>query len=330
MKIKIIGAGALGMMVAARLFLAGQKVELVTRSFEQAEEIDRLGLILTEKGPDGLDINQLLHIPAYTFEELGPRTESDRSPGIAVEPTYLWLMLKQTAITDLLAQQLAKQLTPPSTHLVCFQNGIGHIEVLRRYIPMEQIWSAVTTEGAFKSSPRHVKHTGKGTTWLGSHYGSSISQDDVHIGNILHNLLIDAGFSALMSNNINSKVWDKLLINAVINPLTAILQLRNGLLPDLPALLPLMRTLYEEGSMLAEQLGIQLSADLWEQIGIVCTRTADNESSMLQDIKAGRLTEIEAITGGLLREAQQIALPLPTHAALYYMIRSIEQQWEII
>jgi 2-dehydropantoate 2-reductase len=321
MNVKVIGAGALGMMVAARLFLAGVKVELVTRSRRQAEEIREQGLLLTEKGPEGIDVNRMVHIPTCNLEHLESVNYS--------ETNFILLMVKQTSITDQLAQELLKQLTP-ATRLICFQNGIGHIEILRRWISVERIWSAVTTEGALKKSSRHVKHTGYGVTWLGSNQVSGIMSSDENIGEILQNLLMHAGFSTLVSKNINSKVWDKLLINAVINPVTAILHIRNGLLPTIPALLPLMRTLYEEASNLAEQLGIELSPDLWEQIGIVCKRTADNQSSMLQDILASRITEIDAITGGLIKEAQRVAVQLPTHEALYYMIRSIEQQWEII
>jgi 2-dehydropantoate 2-reductase len=337
MNVKVIGAGALGMMVSARLLLAGVKVKLVTRSQQQAEEISEQGLLLTEKGPEGIDINKVLPVSVSTFAELEPvkqsvinaKVDCTRSETAVDEINYILLMVKQTSITDQLAQELVRQLTP-STRLVCFQNGIGHIEILQRYIPVEHIWSAVTTEGALKYSSRHVKHTGYGTTWLGSNQASSITSGDENIGEILQNLLIDAGFSTFVSNNIKSKVWDKLLINAVINPVTAILQIRNGMLPVLPALIPLMRALYEEGSGLAEHLGIELAPDLWEQIGIVCKRTADNQSSMMQDILAGRITEIDAITGGLLKEAQRIHIQLPTHAALYYMVRSIEQQWEII
>jgi 2-dehydropantoate 2-reductase len=343
MNIRIIGAGALGMMVAARLFLAGLKVELVTRSRQQAEEICEQGLILTETSrrndtyprsvhvEEGIEFDRHIHITACTFEDLEKKHQEHREykeHKEHAELAFIFLMVKQTAVTDQMAQALAKQLTP-ATQLVCFQNGIGHIEILRRYIPMDRIWSAVTTEGALKCSFRHVKHTGYGTTWLGRNEQANV-QNEENTGEIMKDLLILAGFNTFVSKNINSKVWDKLLINAVINPVTALLQIRNGLLPTLPALLPLMRALYEEGTMLAEHAGIELATDLWDQIGMVCNRTAHNQSSMLQDIKAGRATEIDAITGGLLKAAKEAGIQLPTHAALYYLIRSIEQQWEII
>jgi 2-dehydropantoate 2-reductase len=317
-KVRVIGAGALGMMVAARLFRSGVKVELVSRTMKQAEEIRAQGLLLKGKEMTGEAIDAVVQVPVCAFEEM-----------VAANFDWILLMVKQTSITDEWAGALGKQLSP-SSRIVCYQNGIGHIGILGRHIPIEQLWVAVTTEGALKHSARYVEHTGSGTTWLGSVQASDIPKSDQDAGRILQKLLSRAGFSTILSNNINSKIWNKLLMNAVINPLTAILQVRNGRLPRAPAALPLMRTLFEEGKMLAERLGIELDADLWEQLLMVCERTADNNSSMLQDVLAGRNTEIEAITGGLLSEAQQAGVQIPTHSALYAIIRSIEQQREII
>jgi 2-dehydropantoate 2-reductase len=324
--VRVIGAGALGMLAAARLVQSGTKVELVPRTIIQAEEIRSQGLLYTGKLSESAETTSIVRPEVKAYEEL----ESKGIGGSSDEPPdYIFLMVKQSSITEVLALTLSKQLKP-SSRLVCFQNGIGHIAILQRYIPVEQIWVAVTTDGALKHSARHVEHTGMGTTWLGSIQPVSDLDDDNHNEKKLLNLLNDAGFETFVSNNITSKVWNKLLINTVINPLTAILQVRNGILPQIPSTLPLMRSLYEEGAMLADKLGIELAPDLWEQLLNVCERTAANQSSMLQDVLARRLTETEAITGGLLAEAWRVGVELPTHAALYYMIRSIEQQWEII
>ncbi|SFL32039.1 2-dehydropantoate 2-reductase [Paenibacillus sp. 1_12] len=344
MKVRIIGAGAMGLLVAARLFQSGVKVELVARTLGQAVKIRTDGLKLSENKLQIEEQDTILPVHAYTIEELlsqnstlsievssVPQTDASselkvRSDSSLDSPDYILLMVKQTSITDELALELSKQLTI-STRLVCFQNGIGHIDILSRYIAMEQIWIAVTTEGAFKQAEHHVRHTGKGLTWLGSAQPDASSNMDMQI---LQNLLNLAGFSTKASNNINSKVWNKLLMNAVINPVTAVLRVRNGVLPRTPAALPLMRSLLDEASLLADMLGVELAADIWEQVILVCEQTADNHSSMLQDVMAGRETEIEAITGGLLKAARRLHLQLPTHSAMYAMVRSIEQQIEII
>ncbi|MEK3917429.1 2-dehydropantoate 2-reductase [Paenibacillus sp. FSL H7-0331] len=332
-KVRIIGAGAMGMLMAGRLFQAGVCVELVTRTIGQANQIRAEGLKLSDIGLQSEGTGAILKVPALAMEELGQRKSVKPSNNMNPEagtddPDVIMLMVKQTSITDDLAFELSKQLIP-SSRLVCFQNGIGHIDRLSRYNSLAQIWIAITTDGAFKQTDHHVRHTGKGTTWLGPALSNASTMEMESVQN-LQNLLNHAGFSSMMSNNINSKVWNKLLINAVINPVTAILHVRNGALPRTPAVLPLMRSLLDEASLLADRLGVELAADLWEQILLVCERTADNHSSMLQDVMAGRTTEIEAITGGLIQAASGLDLQLPTHSVIYAMVRSIEQQMEII
>ncbi|WP_240416990.1 ketopantoate reductase family protein [Paenibacillus periandrae] len=334
MKVRIIGAGAMGLLLAGRLFQSGVSVELVTRTIRQADQIRAEGLRLSENELQSEVREIILKVPVYAMEELGPLKSAmssmiRKADDDAREPDVIMLMVKQTSITDELAVELSKQLAP-SSRLVCFQNGIGHIDRLSRYISLEQIWIAVTTDGAFKQTDLHVRHTGKGMTWLGPALpkASAVELEAVHN---LQNLLNLAGFSSMVSNNINSKVWNKLLINAAINPVTAILRVPNGALLQTPAVLPLMRSLHDEALLLAERLEIEeLAADLWEQILLVCERTASNHSSMLQDVLAGRDTEIEAITGGLIQAASRLNLQLPTHSAMYAMVRSIEQQMKII
>ncbi|MFE5319889.1 ketopantoate reductase family protein [Paenibacillus sp. NPDC056579] len=320
MKVRVIGAGALGLLVSASLASAGADVELVTRTREQAEQLEMDGLLLTRAAPEGGRESVKVHPPVASWDEwiAQPCTQS------ATE--IIALTVKQSAVTDELAKVLAERLGP-SAHLVCFQNGIGHTDILSARISPSQIMLAVTTEGALKHSPTEVEHTGRGITWLGGMIPAGNRHDDEKMLKKLQNVLQNAGFGVSLSNQMTSKVWNKLLINAVINPLTAILQIANGKLLELPASRELMRLLYDEGVTLADKLNIELAEDLWEQLETVCRRTAANQSSMLQDVRAERLTELDAITGGLLAKAHQTGIQLPTHETVYRLVRSIEQQW---
>ncbi|WP_282941511.1 2-dehydropantoate 2-reductase [Paenibacillus sp. RC67] len=325
MKVRVIGAGALGMLIAAALAEAGVQIELVTRSREQAEKLSAEGLQLVKmKKKAGMDQHKITVRPSITTAE-----DLESNPDQQAAPDWILLMVKQTAVTDKLAQSIAAQMKP-ETRLICFQNGIGHTETLSRFIPIDQIWIAVTTEGALRHHSHGVEHTGSGITWLGP---MNMANDEKKLNLLekkLQNMFQDAGFSVSLSNKITSKVWNKLLINSVINPLTAILQIPNGMLTQLPAITPLMRALFEEGVRLANKLGIELADDLWEQLLTVCERTAANQSSMLQDVRACRLTELDSITGGLLAKAQQAGIELPSHRTVYQLVRSIEQQWKKI
>ncbi|MFH5182809.1 ketopantoate reductase family protein [Paenibacillus sp. TAB 01] len=258
----------------------------------------------------------------YSFEEL-----LEKEPQVTTQADGVLLTVKQTSITEALAGWIGRRLGA-GVPLVCYQNGIGHTDLLARYVPVSSLLAAVTTEGALRHSMRHVEHTGRGTTWIGQLESENVDETSILFQKKLQNQLKQAGFDVSLSNQITSKVWNKLLINAVINPLTAVLQVSNGTLPELPAALPLMRSLYEEGSSLAEALGIPLAPDLWEQLLAVCRLTANNRSSMLQDVQSRRRTELDAITGGLLKKADEAGMQLHAHRTVYALVRSIEQQWQ--
>ncbi len=211
----------------------------------------------------------------------------------------------------------------PHSWVICLQNGIGHVETLEKFIPANRILLAVTTEAALKHSETEAEHTGRGRTWIGSaspHYNEGAEDAQKKWVKLLE----VAGFEAFLSKNITSRIWHKLLVNSIINPLTAILQVTNGELPGLPQAQQLMRALFDEGTALAAALHIELEPDLWEQLLEVCRRTSANRSSMLQDVLAGRPTELDAINGGLLKKAEAIGLSMPTHLAVYRLVKALE------
>lgn len=317
----VIGAGALGTLFAVRLSEAGYEVEVVVRRTERQAEIEAAGLRLIDAVSGSKDQSARAVITAFPRVRLwGGKETFGGKDGSG--PHFILLALKQSAITRELGLELGRRMGP-SAWIVCLQNGIGHLEMLAAHVPAERLLSAVTTEGAMISAAGEAVHTGRGMTWIGAAGEESSEVSEIAQKNLVYWLEL-AGFSASMSKNISSRIWQKLLINAVINPLTALLRVPNGELLTLPGAGELMRALYEEGVALARALDIRLEPDLWEQLLEVCRRTANNRSSMLQDITAGRLTEIDAITGGLLREADRGGIALPTHLTVYRLIKAAE------
>lgn len=239
----------------------------------------------------------------------------------AVEADWLFLMVKQKDISVSLMEGM-KRITGTKTKLLCFQNGIGHAERLAEYFEPDQIYVSVTTEAARKTSPRIVEHTGKGITWIGK---DRIPINETESAETLINLLNNAGFKAALSNNTNSIVWNKLLVNAVINPLTAILRVKNGELLSSPHYLSIMKQLLDEGRSVAETQGIELDGQLWERLLEVCLLTAENSSSMLQDLVNGRETEVDWINGSIIRLAHDNGINVPTHETVYHLVKGQEK-----
>jgi 2-dehydropantoate 2-reductase len=303
----------LGLLLAGRCSLSDVPTSLVTRSAQQSRLLNLQGLKLTE-GENELTVS--LH--CTSFEQ-----ESMNLDGIHDDQTGDWILLtvKQQHMDGRLIRLLQAKCNR-GARIVCFQNGIGHMEKLTREIPEEYIYTAVTTEAAFKESGSQVIHTGRGETWIG--HEDSRHPDFSDSEKKLKNSLQNAGFTTNLSKNINRFVWNKLLINSVINPLTAILRVRNGELITSPDWVNTMKALYDEGCSAANSMGITIGNDLWEQLVDVCRSTSQNQSSMLQDIAAGRKTEVEWINGSIIRIAAQSELKVPTHQAVYNMVKGME------
>lgn len=314
------------MLFTVRLAEAGAELELAVRRLSQKERLISAGVSLieacsaSEEGADAAPIH--LAFPKITLMDEDRRMEESRNREQQGSMHWIVLAVKQSAITRDFAEAIRRRMGADSW-VVCLQNGIGHVETLTEYIPAERIMLAVTTEGASKRSETEAAHTGRGTTWIGG-ASSSDNEEAAAAQKKWVALLNVAGFQAFLSKNMTSRVWQKLLVNAVINPLTAILQVTNGELPGLPQAQQLMRALFDEGTALAAALRIELDPDLWEQLLDVCRRTAANRSSMLQDVLAGRPTEIDAINGGLLKQAGAIGLAMPSNQAVYQLVKALE------
>lgn len=116
--------------------------------------------------------------------------------------------------------------------------------------------------------------------------------------------------------------WIKLVQNSIINPLSVLADRPNGHLPDMPIWM-LARALTDEALAIARALGIPISEDILDETEVLARQTAGNISSMLQDVRRRRTTEIDAITGYLLRQAEATGVSAPTHYALYTLIRRL-------
>ncbi|MBD2861798.1 ketopantoate reductase family protein [Paenibacillus oceani] len=310
MRIACVGAGSIGMLVAFRLAAAGTDTTLITRTGEQAELLNETGVHLLNGGAESV-----VAIRARSYE-----SKTAPLPDGAEKPyDWVFLTVKQKHITEPLLDTL-HHLLGEQGKLVCFQNGIGHVEKLEERFPLARIYLAVTTEGAKKLSPSRVAHTGQGWTTIG-HAGTDIGGKE---RNLLEKTMNEAGFRTFLSNQMIEIVWNKLLINAVINPLTALLRLRNGELPASEARRRLMRDLLEEGLAAANASGIRTREDVWEQLLDVCAKTAGNHSSMLQDVSEGRITEIDWINGAMLEAGARHGVPMPHHESVYRLIKAAE------
>lgn len=294
MNITILGAGAIGSLWACHLANAGHNVSIWSHNPAKSETL----LILDNEHPHRFITNSVLQL---------------KNADVLVVTVKAWQV--KGAISALL-----EHLTP-ETILVFMHNGMGTMEDLPSSLYQHPIVLATTTHGAFKPDPIKICHTGVGSTTLGGH--NRLGQRCQFLSEVFENALP----SATWCESIDRALWDKLAINCVINPLTAIHQCLNG---DL---------LQEQFSTLVVQLVSEIcavrSAEKFEiksdalltSVHQVISATAKNHSSMKQDISHKRTTEIDYINGYLCKVARQHGISVPTNQELYSQIKTIEQSW---
>lgn len=327
MLIDVIGGGAVGLLMSARLAGAGFQVNLWTRTEEQAELINEHGLKLLAL--DGSVVAEGLSVRAYCLAVRSQTMKKFRQ-----DVRWLLLCVKQTHLSTSLAldlQKLTRGVDSRHISVIALQNGFGHLQWLSKSLPECRIYAAITTEGARKYDAYTVQHTGTGEVWISEQAEGSreLQIPDPDSQRLVASMLQKAGISAYLSNNMYYRMLQKLLVNAVINPLTAIFDVPNGELLLASNRLSLMKTLYEETSSILQKCGLGIDeASGWEMVVRVCELTASNISSMLSDVRAGRATEIAAINGAVIELARSVGVKAPVNKAVAALVESFRLRKE--
>ena len=305
MKIAIIGAGAMGCIYGARLsVLSKTPVYLLDIWQEHLDAINREGILLEEGG--------VFH--AYT----NVRAISD--PKEAGVQDLVLVFVKSTMTQQAIGSNVS--MIGPDTVVLTLQNGLGNIDALLEVVPKERILAGTTAHGGTLLGPGKVRHAGKGKTYIGEITGQ-ISPRAQEIANLFNEAQLDTE----ISDNGLGLVWGKLISNVGINALTAITGLLNGQILENSATEELMTLAVLEAKAVADALGIQLSySDPVEHTRALCRGTAPNRSSMLQDVTAGRKTEIDMINGASVREGIRLHIPTPINLALTNLIKALESK----
>ncbi|MDX5376178.1 MAG: 2-dehydropantoate 2-reductase, partial [Halomonas sp.] len=218
-------------------------------------------------------------------------------------PAFLHLTAKAYAAEAAYAAAMSR--LPSAPTLVLWQNGYQIQPDLDRRHPAP-VLCASTTEGAWVNGDEGVTHAGRGTTYLGD-----LANRHAPACRELAGLLGQAGLTAEAVEDIETRLWHKLAVNAAINPLVARFRIRNGQLRDRPFRPMVERIIAEVASILASENVPPPTAGWHSLVWQVIAGTANNRASMLQDVMAGRPTEREAILGPLLAAAQRHGIAAP-------------------
>lgn len=293
MQIAVMGAGAIGSLFGALLARAGYDVTLIGREAHVRAIVE-----------NGLKVSGL--------EEFNIKVKAVTR---AVE-AELFLFTVKSYDTEQAARSIP---IGEKTVILTLQNGIGNEEAIASILGVERVISGKTAYGSTLLEPGHIRFTGRGETVIGELDGR-VTQRIKAIAELLNS----AGIKTSIAIDMRTKIWEKLIVNAGINAITAITGLRNGEILKFEELKAVLKLAVEEAVAVAGASGIVIKSDMVERTIAVAQATAENQSSMLQDVKKGRRTEIEAINGAIVKLGERYGIPTPVNLALTALVKSIE------
>jgi 2-dehydropantoate 2-reductase len=198
------------------------------------------------------------------------------------------------------------------------QNGLGAEEVFAG----RQVISAVTFMSGTRHSDTHVEYILDTETWLGP-YGDTAYE----LVEETAALIVESGLKAQAFRDLRPAQWSKLIFNATVNAVAALTGLPHDRHFAEGQLGALVHALVDEGKAAASAAGVELWEDPWEMNVLATQRGHAHRPSMLEDVAAHRPTEIELITGALVREAEKHGVPVPLHTALYRLVKAKEASY---
>jgi 2-dehydropantoate 2-reductase len=304
MNILILGAGAMGSLLGARLSKTGASISLFSTNRAHMEAIRRDGLLVEEL--DGTRSNYPLS--TYCDPRMLPHNPD---LVLVVVKTYA----TKTAVSSILGQ------CTPSTLFLTLQNGIGNWEQIAEIAGKDAVVAGSTAQGATLLGAGKIRHGGNGPTYIGEPSGPASKRVDRVVA-----LFRESGFVAEPSDNVERLIWEKLIVNAGINAITGLTGIRNGVIAEMQEASDLCGSAVEEAILVARAKGFPVELEMIERVIAVARATARNRSSMGQDIDKRKKTEIDAINGAIVQFGKQVGIPTPVNQTLTSLIKVLEKQ----
>ncbi len=305
MQIVVVGPGALGCLFASILLKgnteSGDSITILDYHEDRANLVSKNGIFYQQ---------------GQTTTNYSARVVSD--PSLLGIVDAIFLCVKSYDVENTLT--FCAPLLGENTLLIFMQNGMAHLQhsaSLDTALPL----FGTTTEGATYLGPGSVRHAGEGTTYLGF-LQPQLDRHNISLKKVISRLTA-GGLEISGSTSIYSRLWAKLFINVGINSLTAIYNCKNGELLNIPKAKELMAQAIAEAQEVARAEGVTISNPLKKTLQI-CRSTADNVSSMLQDVRQQRKTEIDAINGAITQMASKYNIATPVNSFLVDRVKEIE------
>jgi 2-dehydropantoate 2-reductase len=306
MKIAVLGGGgAMGGLFGGWLARSGNDVALIDVSKSAIESINGNGVRIEEK----------------TGESATILVKATNSPE-AVGPVDVIINFVKCYHTEA-AVRSALPMIGPGTAVLSLQNGWGNADRIAEVVGRERVLVGLTYHSATLLAPGHVRHSGTGMTYLGELGGETTPR----LGAVA-DALKGAGFEVSVSPRILDEVWKKLALNVCTLPTAALLRFSADQLNQHDGTRAMMRGLLGEVGSVARAQGIHLDeAENWQAITALLDRAVGARGSMVQDVEAGRLTEIDVINGAIMAAGDRHNIATPLNDSMVWMIKSLQERY---
>ena len=302
MKVCVVGCGAIGSLYAAHLGRLDD-VEVWAYDLNQThvDAMNKSGLRLTGLSDFTAQVNARTNpadIPECEFGIIATKTMFTRSAMEAVAPIF-----KNGAVCSV-------------------QNGIGSEEIVAEYVP--RVIQGTIFPAGHLTEPGVVNHDAGGKTWIGPFQEKPATMEEVEQ---LADAINRSGMECLAMEDARGAQWTKLIFNSASNAMAALTRLPHGVACDQAGVRKVMSELVKEGVAVADALGITLDSDPDKLIDYGREKAYHHPPSMLQDVLAQRLTEVDALNGGIAQLGQKHGVPTPLNEAMASIIKGLEASW---
>jgi 2-dehydropantoate 2-reductase len=302
-RVCVIGAGVIGSLYAGHLASVAD-VSVLTRRKEHAEALNREGLRVTgrsDRHATVLAAADPAELPEFDLGIVATKADGLEDAAASLEGRF------------------------PDATVMTTLNGLGAEEVVRAHGDW-QLVSAVTFMSGTKHTDTEVEYILDTATWMGPYEDTPVERVEE-----IADLVRRSGLEAEAFPDLRPAQWSKLIFNATVNAVAALTGLPHDehfAREEAPADLGhLVHDLIDEGAAVAAAAGIELYEDPWEMNVLATRRGYTHYPSMLEDVEAHRTTEIDLITGSLVREAERHGVPVPLHTALLRLVKAKEESW---
>ena len=300
MRIAVLGAGAMGALFGSYLSRR-HTVTLVDINQPLVEKISSQGVLVTE--------------PDRTRKRFYPKAVWDTSQ---MEPVDLVIVFVKAMYTRI-SLKANRTLIGPDTYIMTLQNGGGHEEILREFVDDAHVIIGTTQHNCTVVSQGQINHGGAGQTHIGSHTGSADALKPIA------DAFTECGLATDCSAQVQSLIWDKLFTNVSASVLTGILQVPLGYISRNPDAWMLCQTLIREAVAVANADGMRFDpAKKIEEVRTVCDKSPNGYTSIWADLKNGRKSEVDTISGYVVRASRRNGTAAPTHEMMVHLVHSME------